>query len=98
MSQTFRNWCEQNNLTTVLNKYLKADGTVKQQYVMADNQATALHNWHRDNRIVLTNQQMTMRVNNAGNGTDLQWTSLVTIMHSSATMISVDNFCLDRNL
>eukprot|EP00971_Amphidinium_carterae_P015030 296923-Amphidinium_carterae.7 len=69
MSQTFRNWCDQKNLTGVLNKYLGADGTIKQQYVAADNgvehdhkQAMALHNWHRGNHVVLTNHQMTMRV------------------------------------
>eukprot|EP00971_Amphidinium_carterae_P352634 6492683-Amphidinium_carterae.4 len=73
MSRTFCKWCEQNNLMAVLNKYLEADGTIKQQYVMADNgvehnhnQAMALHRWHRDNHMVLTNQQMAMRVNAAG--------------------------------
>eukprot|EP00971_Amphidinium_carterae_P341344 6480103-Amphidinium_carterae.1 len=70
--------------------------SVRQQYVMADNgvehnhtQAT-LHRWHRDNHMPHgpdePAQQMTMRVNSAGNGTDLQWTSPVTIMHSSVTM------------
>eukprot|EP00971_Amphidinium_carterae_P352341 6492555-Amphidinium_carterae.5 len=61
MSRTFRNWCEQNNLMAVLNKYLEADGTIKQQYVMANNgvehnhnQAMALHRWQRDNHMVLT--------------------------------------------
>eukprot|EP00971_Amphidinium_carterae_P015067 297513-Amphidinium_carterae.2 len=68
MSNAFRGWCEQNNLTTVLNKYLEANGTIKQQYVVADNgvehnhdQAMALDKWHRDNHMVLSNQQMTMR-------------------------------------
>eukprot|EP00971_Amphidinium_carterae_P042602 837685-Amphidinium_carterae.2 len=82
MSNTFRNWCDQNNLTAVLNKYLEVDGTIKQQYVIADNgvehdhkQAMGLRIWHRDTQMILTNQQMTMRVNNAGNGTELQWSS-----------------------
>eukprot|EP00971_Amphidinium_carterae_P085897 1699381-Amphidinium_carterae.1 len=43
----------------------------------------ALHRWHRDNAMVLTNQQMAIH---AGNGTDLQWTSPVTIMRSSVTL------------
>eukprot|EP00971_Amphidinium_carterae_P068726 1360838-Amphidinium_carterae.3 len=93
MCRTLRNWCEQNNLMTVLNKYLVADGTSKQQYVMADNgvehnhnQAMALHRWHRDNHMVLTNQQMAARVNNAGSGTELQWTSPATIMQTSVTI------------
>eukprot|EP00971_Amphidinium_carterae_P217599 4319479-Amphidinium_carterae.2 len=49
--------------------------TIKPQYVMADNgverdhkQAMALHRWHRDSHMVLNDQQMTMRINNAGNG------------------------------
>eukprot|EP00971_Amphidinium_carterae_P099632 1970547-Amphidinium_carterae.1 len=83
---------------TILSKYLKADGkAIKQQYVTVDNgvehnhiQAMALHRWHRDNAMVLTNQQMAFRVNNAGNGTDLQWTSPMTIMHLSVTM-TVEN-------
>eukprot|EP00971_Amphidinium_carterae_P348937 6490753-Amphidinium_carterae.1 len=65
---------------------------IKQLYVTADNgaehshnQAMALHRWHRNNHMVLTNQLMAIRVNNAGNGTDLQWTSPVTIMHFSVT-------------
>eukprot|EP00971_Amphidinium_carterae_P282030 5598436-Amphidinium_carterae.1 len=33
MSQAFRNWCDQNSLTGVLNKHLEADGTIKPQYV-----------------------------------------------------------------
>eukprot|EP00971_Amphidinium_carterae_P172696 3423582-Amphidinium_carterae.1 len=93
MSQTFRNWCDQNNLTVVLNSYLEADGAIKQQYVVADNgvehdhkQILSLHRWRRDNHMVLTNQQMTMRVNNAGNGTELHWTSPVTNLHSSVSM------------
>eukprot|EP00971_Amphidinium_carterae_P329774 6462452-Amphidinium_carterae.1 len=36
-------------------------------------QAMALHKWHRDNKMILTKQQMTMRVNSARNGTELQW-------------------------
>eukprot|EP00971_Amphidinium_carterae_P264421 5245414-Amphidinium_carterae.1 len=67
----------------ILSKYLEADGkTNKQQYVTADNgeehnhnHSIALNRWHRDNTMILTNQQMAIRVNNAGNGTDLQWTS-----------------------
>eukprot|EP00971_Amphidinium_carterae_P094879 1877321-Amphidinium_carterae.1 len=78
MSSTFHIWCEQNNLMPILSKYLEADGkTIKQQYVTADNgvehnhnQAMALHRWHRDNAMVLTNQLMAIRVNNASNGTD----------------------------
>eukprot|EP00971_Amphidinium_carterae_P262764 5212771-Amphidinium_carterae.1 len=97
-SRTFMNWCEQNNLMPILSKYLEADDkTVKQQYVTADNgvghnhnQAMALHHWHRDNAMILTNQQMAIRVNRAGNGADLQWTSRVTIMHSSVT-VTVEN-------
>eukprot|EP00971_Amphidinium_carterae_P174628 3461696-Amphidinium_carterae.1 len=84
-------------LMTVRSKYLEADSTIKQQYVMATNgvehnhnQAMALHHWHRDNHMVLTNQQMAIRLNNAGNGTELQWTSPVTIMHSSVT-ITLEN-------
>eukprot|EP00971_Amphidinium_carterae_P166550 3300783-Amphidinium_carterae.1 len=50
----------------------------------------ALHCWHRNNRMVLTNHQMAIRVNNNGTGTDLQWTSPVTIMHFSVTM-TVEN-------
>eukprot|EP00971_Amphidinium_carterae_P339423 6477242-Amphidinium_carterae.2 len=46
----------------------------------------ALYRWHRDNTMVLTNQHMAVRVNNNGNGTDLQWTSSVTIVHFSVTM------------
>eukprot|EP00971_Amphidinium_carterae_P300181 5964261-Amphidinium_carterae.4 len=54
MSQRFGNWCDQNTLTGVLNKCLEADGTIKQQYAVADNgverdhkQAMSLHRWHR---------------------------------------------------
>eukprot|EP00971_Amphidinium_carterae_P062763 1242375-Amphidinium_carterae.1 len=68
-------WCEQNNLLTILNKYVEVDGkTIKQQSVTTDNsvehdhnQAMALHRWHRDNAMVLTNQLIAIRVNNAGN-------------------------------
>eukprot|EP00971_Amphidinium_carterae_P024319 479996-Amphidinium_carterae.3 len=93
MSQTFCNWCDQNSLTGVLNKFLEADGTIKPQYATADNgvehdhkQAMALHRWHRDNQMVLNNQLMTMRIHNAGTGTELQWRSPLTILHSSITM------------
>eukprot|EP00971_Amphidinium_carterae_P332659 6466909-Amphidinium_carterae.3 len=79
MNNTFRNWCDRNNLTAVLNNYLEADCTIMQQCVSAGNsaehdhkQGMALHKRHRDNQMILTNQQMTMRVNNAGNGTELQ--------------------------
>eukprot|EP00971_Amphidinium_carterae_P107294 2125819-Amphidinium_carterae.1 len=44
----------------------------------------SLHKWHNENEMVLTTQQFTMRLSN--NGTDLQWHSPVTIMHSSITM------------
>eukprot|EP00971_Amphidinium_carterae_P265141 5259249-Amphidinium_carterae.1 len=84
MASTFCNLRNQNNLTGVLNKYLEAVGTIWQQYVVADNgvehdhkHALALHRWHRDIHIVQSN--LTMRVNTAGNGTELQWTSPVTI-------------------
>eukprot|EP00971_Amphidinium_carterae_P091864 1818539-Amphidinium_carterae.2 len=55
MSQAFRNWCENNGLNLVLNKYLEADGTIKPQYVTTDNgvehdrkMAMSLHKWHKD--------------------------------------------------
>eukprot|EP00971_Amphidinium_carterae_P053260 1048853-Amphidinium_carterae.2 len=48
-------------------------------------QTMSLHKWHRDNVLVVNNQHVTMRVNNAGNGTELQWNSPVTITHSSIT-------------
>eukprot|EP00971_Amphidinium_carterae_P288604 5730621-Amphidinium_carterae.4 len=93
MSRTSMNWCEQNNLMTIVSKYLEADGKTIKQYVTTDNgvehdhnQAMALYHWHRDNTIILTNQLMAIRVNDAGNGTDLHWTSPVTIMHSSMIM------------
>eukprot|EP00971_Amphidinium_carterae_P317928 6320096-Amphidinium_carterae.2 len=44
MSRTFRNWCEQSNLMAIPNKYLEADGTIKQQYVTADNGVEHNHN------------------------------------------------------
>eukprot|EP00971_Amphidinium_carterae_P328103 6459820-Amphidinium_carterae.1 len=94
MSNAFRNWCDQNNLTGVLNKYLEADGTIKQRYVFTDSGVE--HNIRQcpytggTGTTVLTNQQMTMRVNNAGNGTELQWSSPVTILHSLVTM-TVEN-------
>eukprot|EP00971_Amphidinium_carterae_P017550 345718-Amphidinium_carterae.1 len=72
MSTAFCVWCDNNNFNGVLNKYLEADGTIKPQYVTAGNgvehdhkQAMSLHRWHRDNHVVLNNQQMTMRINNA---------------------------------
>eukprot|EP00971_Amphidinium_carterae_P286494 5688042-Amphidinium_carterae.1 len=82
-----------NGLQAVLNKCLEASGmTIKPQYVTADNgverdhkQAMSLHRWHRGNQMVLKNQQMTMRINSAGNGTELQWTSPVTILLDSCT-------------
>eukprot|EP00971_Amphidinium_carterae_P149547 2965246-Amphidinium_carterae.1 len=84
-----RNWCENSGPNVVLNKYLDADGKIKPQYVTADNGiehdhkiAMCLHKWHRDNDLTLTNQQVTMRVSNAGNNTQLQWDNPVTIMHS----------------
>eukprot|EP00971_Amphidinium_carterae_P348489 6490519-Amphidinium_carterae.1 len=46
------------------------------------NQAMVLHHWRRDSHT----QQMAIRVNTAGNGTELQWTSPVTIMQSSVAM------------
>eukprot|EP00971_Amphidinium_carterae_P268266 5322542-Amphidinium_carterae.1 len=65
MSQTFHNWCDQNNLTGMLLKHLEADGTIKQQYVVAEHgverdhkRAMALHRWHKDNHMVLSHQQM----------------------------------------
>eukprot|EP00971_Amphidinium_carterae_P235779 4679317-Amphidinium_carterae.1 len=89
-----RVWCENNELKGVINKHLEADGTVKAQYVTADSvverdhqQAMSLHNWHSDNELVVNSQHVTMRVSNAGNGTELQWNSPVTSMHSSITMI-----------
>eukprot|EP00971_Amphidinium_carterae_P049974 984923-Amphidinium_carterae.4 len=95
MSTAFLAWCDNNGANGVLNK---ADGTtIKPQCVTADNgmehdhkQAMSLHRWHRDNQFVLNNQQMTTRINNALNGAELQWTSPVTILHSSITM-TVEN-------
>eukprot|EP00971_Amphidinium_carterae_P136038 2695635-Amphidinium_carterae.1 len=93
MSQAFRNWCENNWLNVVLNKYLEADGSIKPQYATTDNGvehdhkvAMPLRKWHNDNFLVLNNQHVTMQISNADNGTDLQWSSPVTILHSSITM------------
>eukprot|EP00971_Amphidinium_carterae_P251250 4987637-Amphidinium_carterae.1 len=93
MSQTFCNWCDRNTFTSVLNKYLEADGTIKQQYVVADNgvdhdhkQEMSLHRWHRDDHMVLTSQARVSADDSEGEQwrewhrpTGLQWTSPVTI-------------------
>eukprot|EP00971_Amphidinium_carterae_P171607 3402236-Amphidinium_carterae.2 len=82
MSQAFKNWCKNNRLNVALNKYLEADGAIKPQYVTADNCvehdhniAMSLHKWHKGNEMVVSYQHVTMRVSNAGNGTDVQWSN-----------------------
>eukprot|EP00971_Amphidinium_carterae_P127772 2531197-Amphidinium_carterae.1 len=52
--RTFRGFCENNNLSTLLNKYMEADGTMKPQYVTGDKGvehdhkvAMALHKWNK---------------------------------------------------
>eukprot|EP00971_Amphidinium_carterae_P296834 5896961-Amphidinium_carterae.1 len=37
LRRTFRGFCENNKLSTVLYKYMEADGTMKPQYVTGDN-------------------------------------------------------------
>eukprot|EP00971_Amphidinium_carterae_P116509 2307870-Amphidinium_carterae.2 len=63
--------CENNNLSTMLYKYMEADGTMKPQYVTGDNgvehdhkQAMALHKWNKgtDPSAVYNGQSITMRV------------------------------------
>eukprot|EP00971_Amphidinium_carterae_P199637 3962485-Amphidinium_carterae.2 len=49
MSNAFHNWCDQNNLTAVLNRYLEVDGTIKQPAQKAQGQSDDLDESADDN-------------------------------------------------
>eukprot|EP00971_Amphidinium_carterae_P232343 4610368-Amphidinium_carterae.3 len=59
LRRTFRGFCENNKLSTMLYKYMEADGTMKPQV--------------RDNSLVYNGQSITMRVGTPpDNTTDMQ--------------------------
>eukprot|EP00971_Amphidinium_carterae_P349711 6491169-Amphidinium_carterae.3 len=72
LRRTFRDFCENNGLSTMLYKYMENDGTMKPQYVTGDNgiehdhkQAMAPHKWNRPEaapNAVCNGQHMSMRV------------------------------------
>eukprot|EP00971_Amphidinium_carterae_P039720 780168-Amphidinium_carterae.4 len=69
MRRTFRGFCENNGLSTMLYKYMDNDGTMKPQYVTGDNgiendhrQAMALHRWNRPEPAIYNGQHISMRV------------------------------------
>eukprot|EP00971_Amphidinium_carterae_P126214 2500381-Amphidinium_carterae.1 len=82
LRRTFGGFCENNNLSTLLNKYMETDGTMKPQYVTGDNGvehdhkvAMALHKWNKgtEHNAVYNGQSITMRVGTpVDNTTDVQ--------------------------
>eukprot|EP00971_Amphidinium_carterae_P255258 5067359-Amphidinium_carterae.2 len=94
MLRTFRGFCENNGLSTMLYNYMENHGTMKPQYVTGDNgikhdhrQAMALHKWNRPEPAIYNEQHMSIRVGTPPSyAHEMQVTSGVTILHSSITM------------
>eukprot|EP00971_Amphidinium_carterae_P200326 3975440-Amphidinium_carterae.1 len=78
---SFRGWCENNNFSTLLNKFMDADGTMKPQYVTGDNGvehdhkvAMLLHKWNKDAEAntIYNGQTITMRVGTPPDSSDVR--------------------------
>eukprot|EP00971_Amphidinium_carterae_P191504 3800106-Amphidinium_carterae.1 len=90
MTIAFKQFSENNGLSTILTKLIGADGTIKPHYVTVDsgletdhNVAMGPHTWHNGDNDILANNRLTLRMHN---GQDMRVNSHVTTLCSQITM------------
>eukprot|EP00971_Amphidinium_carterae_P104728 2074068-Amphidinium_carterae.1 len=88
MTTAFKQFCENNGFSTMLTKFIEADGTIKPQYLDSGLEtdhkvAMGPHTWHSGDNDMLANNRLTLRM---GNGQDMRVNNHVTILNSQITM------------